>query len=88
MRLGWKLEPGTFTCSVQGMPYGKDTWKLAHEGVCPVERGHTSLGGLGLGGWWVHRLGAFERQEGGLGAAQRRSERITLICPEFGHETN
>jgi len=39
-------------------------------------------------GGGVDRLGAFEWQEGGLGAAQRRSERITLICPEFGHETN
>lgn len=48
---------------------------IEHEGVGFVERGHTSLGGLGLGGT---SAGAFEGQEDGLGAAQRRSERITL----------
>lgn len=61
------------------MPYGKGTCKLAHEWVGSVERGHTPLGGWGVGG-------TFEGHEGALDAFQHRSELIALICPECGHK--
>ena len=66
------------------MPYGEGTWKLAHEGVGSVERGHTALNGLtgGLG-----PAPPIQGQMGGLDVAQRHSTAITLICPECGLET-